>query len=81
MFALCENIVKDLTEFLNRVGFQQQIGKAETANFFVVRGTDISGGNQDGHARPDLQKLAREIDAGHPRHGEIAHYYIKILRS
>ena len=74
----CEDVVKDMTELLNGVRFQQQVWKAETADCFVVLGTDISGGDQDGNARPGLQKLARKIDAGHLRHGKISHDYIKI---
>jgi hypothetical protein len=78
--GLCEDVVKAVTEFLDGVRFQQQVWKAETADTFVVLGTDISGGNQDGHARPGLQKPARKIDAGHLRHRKIAHDYIKIMR-
>jgi hypothetical protein len=54
MGSLCEDTMKGLTEFLNRVGLQQQVGQTETANFIVVRGTEMSGGNQDGHARSDF---------------------------
>src|SRR5579863_5363088 len=68
-----------MTEFLNSVRFQQQVWQAEAADFFVVLGTDISGGDQDGHARPGLQKLAREIYARHLRHGKIAHHDVKIM--
>jgi len=75
-----EQVINELSEFVNPIGFQDQVWKIETADGRCIFRPNVTASYQNGDVGADSQKFSCKVDAAKAWHEEITHHGVKGFR-
>jgi hypothetical protein len=72
-----EQVINELSELVNPIGFQDQLWKIETADGRCIFRPNVTAGYQNGEVGADSQKFLCKFDAAKAWHEEITHHGVE----